>query len=86
MFDASNLPKGCTLIDSGTTLQCLYFSYKINQNGYVAAKKRNNPYANTYVLLSRNTNQLYCQAAAGDTSAEACDAFGLDVVAAGISF
>ncbi|MBR4592170.1 MAG: pilin [Elusimicrobiaceae bacterium] len=86
MFDASNLPKGCSLQDNGTTLQCSRFSYKIAKDGYVAAKKLSTPYADTYILLDRSTLDLYCQPAAADTEGEACDTFGLTPVSAGVSF
>ncbi|MBR4355414.1 MAG: prepilin-type N-terminal cleavage/methylation domain-containing protein [Elusimicrobiaceae bacterium] len=85
MFDATNLPSQCSLEDNGTTLVCSRFRYKISVNGYVAAKKRTNPYQNTYILLDRNTLELYCQPAANAGSV-ACDIYALDVRNANVSF
>ncbi len=90
---AATLPRGCLLTDNGTTLQCARFSYKISVTAggvpYVAAKVRANVqtafarrYAGTYILLDRNTRQLYCQS----TNADACDTFGLDPIATEITF
>lgn len=83
MFDASNLPFGCTLTTNGTVLKCDRFSYTPLLGHYVVAKKLENPYAGTLIVLDRNNNQLYCQEATA--SADACDVFGLDIVS-GLSF
>lgn len=86
MFDEDNLPVGCSLTGNGTTLSCTRFDYKISRGGYVAAKKKTNPYQNTYLLLDRSTLELYCQPTAADAEAEACDVYGLDARTAGVSF
>lgn len=86
---ASTLPRGCELVNNGTTLRCARFSYRISVLGndgrsYVAAKipQTARRYAGTYILLHRETRQLSCQS----TDAEACDTFGLDITALGIEF
>lgn len=102
MFDETRLPKGChlgvlqndgTYSNDKTVLTCARFVYKISvasggQN-YVAAKYNvpsTKRYSGTYLLFNRRTMQLSCQPASTDTDAEACDAYGLDVNNAGISF
>lgn len=79
MFDASNLPEGCTLSSDGLTLQCSKFDYKISTGGYVAAKLKVKP-VGVLLLLSRSDLDLYCQG-----TEDQCDIFGLDVVS-GVSF
>ena len=84
MFDADNLPFGCKIPQNNSTvLECERFIYRPLLGHYVAAKKLENPYAGTLIVLDRNTNQLYCQEATA--SADACDVFGLDTVS-GLSF
>lgn len=85
MFDADNLPFGCRIPpNNSTVLLCKErFIYTPLLGHYVAAKKLENPYAGTLIVLDRNTNQLYCQEATA--SADACDVFGLDTVS-GLSF
>ncbi|WP_428081333.1 type IV pilin protein [Candidatus Avelusimicrobium alvi] len=87
MFDSSSLPAGCSLVSSGTELQCKNFTYKASVYAggvpYAAAKKRLSPYQNTLILFDRDTQQLYCQEASG--SSDACDVFGLDT-RSGVSF
>ena len=88
MFDPSDLPGKCTLQNSGTEMYCppnFRYSPLVTANGtvYVVAKKINNPYAGTLILLDRNNQQLYCQNPTGD--ADACDVFGLDTVS-GVSY
>ena len=84
MFDADNLPFGCKIPkNNSTVLECERFIYRPLLGHYVAAKKLENPYAGTLIVLDRNTNQLYCQEATA--SADACDVFGLDTVS-GLSF
>lgn len=85
VMDSAKMPTGCTIVNK-TMLSCERFKYKINTNGYVAAKKLNKPYQNTYILLDRNTLDLYCQAPASDTEGVACDVFGLDAKNAEIDF
>nr|QGT50735.1 hypothetical protein Elusimicrob1349_2050 [uncultured Elusimicrobia bacterium] len=80
MFDASNLPAGCTLPGDGLTLQCGKFDYKISVNGYVAAKLKVKP-VGVMVLLNRNDLDLYCQG-----TEDECDVLGLDAVSGGVSF
>ncbi len=86
MFDADNLPTGCTLTRANL-LTCEEFSYRGYVTGgsvpYVAAKKLKNPYQNTLILFDRNEQQLYCQEASA--GADACDIFGLDA-RSGVSF
>ncbi|MBP3513359.1 MAG: prepilin-type N-terminal cleavage/methylation domain-containing protein [Elusimicrobiaceae bacterium] len=79
MFDAANLPAGCSLQDDGQRLQCGKFDYKISVNGYVAAKMKVKP-EGVLLLLNRNDLDLYCQG-----TEDQCDIFGLDVVS-GVSF
>jgi len=81
MFDASRLPAGCSLppANNGTLLKCERFSYKISVKGddnkyYVAAKILSGTYANTYLLLNRETMQLSCKG-----TEATCDVFGMDV-------
>ena len=78
MFDANDMPTGCE-ISYNTTLKCTRFFYKIAKDGYVVAKKRTNPHVNTYILLKRDTLELFCLPPSGDT--DACDVYGLDQVA-----
>lgn len=84
MFGSGNLPRGCSLTDSNKTLTCSRFSYKISQNGYVAAKKTAGKFQGTYILLNRNTLDMVCQKPS-ETS-EACEVYGLDEVNANVSF
>ncbi len=88
MFDDSKLPAGCALGDDKTILKCPRFTYKISVNGYVAAMQRRagKRYRGTYILLDRHTLTLSCQPDSSDTTAEACDTYGLDVNNAGVSF
>lgn len=79
MFDAANLPAGCTLQDDGQRLQCGKFDYKISVGGYVAAKLKVKP-EGVLLLLNRSDLDLYCQG-----TEDQCDIFGLDVVS-GVSF
>lgn len=87
MFDSSSLPAGCSLVSSGTQLQCKNFTYKASVYAggvpYVVAKKRLSPYQNTLILFDRDSQQLYCQEASG--SSDACDVFSLDT-RTGVSF
>ncbi len=98
MIDADHLPKGCCLgvrnndgtcgeVDN-TLLSCSRFAYKLaTSGGYVAAKKTKDTYAGTYILLDRDTLNLYCQAdATADPQAEACDVYGLDAVTNAVNF
>ena len=94
MFDSASAPAGCT--GSVYTLTCANgsdalkaFSYKVDAKGtdnkyYVAAKKLQTPYTNTYILLSRDDNQLYCQSVS-ESDKSACETFGLNYKGAGIS-
>lgn len=93
-FDASRLPAGCTLGSGGVSvtgvLNCSRFLYRIlvrgsNERSYVAAKLLTGTHKDTYVMLDRDTLELYCQPkTAGDT--DFCDVLGLDVVNAGFDF
>lgn len=82
MFDSSNLPTGCSLVDGNRTLQCSRFSYTalVNENGvaYVKAEKRTDPYKGVSFYFDRENQQLYCKEP--DASSEACDIFGLDTL------
>ncbi len=85
IMDTAKLPAGCS-ISNKTVLTCDRFKYKLNENGFVAAKKLNKPYQNTYILLDRNTLELYCQPPTNDTEGVACDVFGLDAKDASVNF
>ena len=85
IMDTSKLPSGCSIANK-TVLWCERFKYKISANGYVAAKKLNKPYQSTYILLDRNTLELYCQPPADDAEGVACDVFGLDAKDVNINF
>ncbi len=84
MFDENKLPAGCVLGPDKTMLRCTRFDYKIDENGYVAAKYKGRHYPGTYILLNRSTLTLSCQPTGEDE--EACDTFGLDVNRAGVVF
>lgn len=79
MFDANNLPAGCSLKDDGQLLNCSRFDYKISTGGYVAAKMKVKPQG-VLLLLNRGNLELYCQG-----TEDECDIFGLDVVS-GVPF
>lgn len=82
MFDADNLPVGCTLQDNNATLQCTRFSYKplVSYSGgtYVSAEKRTDPYKGTIFYFSRDTQEIFCHEASD--SSQACDIYALDVI------
>ena len=85
MMDPAKMPAGCT-IQNKVVLACERFKYKLNVKGYVAAKKLNKPYYGTYILLDRNTLDLYCQPPVRDTEGVACDVLGLDMINAEVNF
>lgn len=65
MFDESHLPKGCSIDDQ--VLKCKRFSYKISQNGYVAAKGNDgSTFKGVYILLKRDNLELYCKSDRSD--------------------
>lgn len=77
---------GACVSNDNTLLTCRRFAYKISQNGYAAAKVLYGTHEGTYILLNRNTLQLSCQPTASDTTATACDIYGLDTNNAGVNF
>jgi len=84
MFGEGELPSSCRVAAGDpTTMTCSKFVYKIDVNGYVAAKSISARSNGTVFLLKRDTLQLYCQPPSGD--ADGCDVYGLDTVS-GISF
>ena len=86
MFDPAKLPAGCAIVGD-TMLECRRFSYKIDENGYVAAKKINGrKYVDTYILLDRHTMRLSCQPSGADPDGEACDIYNLPINMAGVAF
>lgn len=74
----SNMPTGCSLQQDNLEMNCQRFLYKISENGYATAKKKQRPYKDTIIMLNRSTMELFCDPAAGDSEGEACDVFGID--------
>ena len=79
MFGSGNMPSGCALRQNNTEMACQRFTYHASEDGYATALKLQRPYQGTTILLDRRTMRLYCDPASGDTEAEACDVFGLDL-------
>lgn len=85
--------------DSDVILRCTDWAYRLYKQGtdahyYVAARKLKNPYKDTYILLDRETMELFCQPAgavcssigAANCDLSACEAYDLDPKCAGVHF
>lgn len=92
MFDKDWLPAGCEMVSRGIAngMNCSRFKYRVSVQGnngryYVAAGLKSGANKKTYVLLDRQTQELYCQPKESTYTAF-CDILGLEPLNVGMNF